>query len=156
MLKSEVIKALAEGNRTFYAKVSDRRVRVRLGSESRYEGWNATNPLHRPGDPHQVRRTAARGGNSHGGRPVMTSTKTEDRRVHASDAAYEVVRYDRAGKWYLEAKDGSSRGHISLSEAIRFAMDLQSSGGMIHFRRPGGTTFDARVKRLMAGGKGIR
>jgi len=43
MRKAEVSKALAEGQKTFYANVSDRRTLVRLVGESRYGGWDAVN-----------------------------------------------------------------------------------------------------------------
>ena len=63
-----------------------------------------------------------------------------DRTVHGRTAdGYEIVRYDRAGKWYLEGI--GSRRPISLSAAVRGAID-----GVAYLGRPGGRTFDARAR----------
>ena len=35
-----------------------------------------------------------------------------DRTVHAYDRYVEVVRYDRSGKWYLEARVDGKREHV--------------------------------------------
>jgi len=70
-------------------------------------------------------------------------TGHDDRTVHAvrrHDGA-EIVRYDRAGKWYLERVDGS-RSPLTLRGAVREAV-----GGRVHFGRPGGRIFDAAVVR---------
>lgn len=57
MRKSEVEKALADGQRTFLANVSGNRTTVRILSESLHGGWNVENTA----TGHLVRiRTAAR------------------------------------------------------------------------------------------------
>ena len=71
----------------------------------------------------------------------------DDRRVHASsDRGVEVVRYERAGKWYLEMP-GVPRRRIKLDEAVQ-----QATLPWVTWREgvPGGSTFDARVKKRLA------
>ncbi len=75
-----------------------------------------------------------------------------DRRVHltivpAFGERIEIVRYERAGKWFYES--GRERRMISLREAVGFA---ENRPGVIwHEGRPGGAMFDARVRA-----KGLR
>lgn len=69
-----------------------------------------------------------------------------DRRVHAvfQDGG-EIVRYDRAGKWWYER--GDYRRQLSLNEAVQFVSDeSQWNRGV-----PGGRTFDSRVARKLEG-----
>jgi hypothetical protein len=70
----------------------------------------------------------------------------DDRTVHAvlHDDWY-VVRYDRAGKWYLEGY-GSRMGkrmQVTLADAVRFAKD---DGAEVRLGMPGGKLFDARYR----------
>jgi hypothetical protein len=68
-----------------------------------------------------------------------------DRTVHAEVPGFEqVVRYDRSGKWYIEI-DGA-RKHVSLGEAAKRALELRDQSGVIHLDRPGGRSFDRRVR----------
>lgn len=67
-----------------------------------------------------------------------------DRTVHASNSANEIVRYDRAGKWYLEPKVDLPRAHITLAQAVTFALDPSMS---IHWGKPGGGAFEAKCKQ---------
>jgi len=70
-----------------------------------------------------------------------------DRRVHAVTVlGAEVVRYDRAGKWYIEFPDGRRKA-ITLSEAVRRAT---ASGSLARVGIPGGGAFDAALRRLGA------
>ena len=65
-----------------------------------------------------------------------------DRRVHGRAAdGTEVVRYDRAGKWWIEDADGSRRP-LSLAGAVDVMRQPQSIWypGVL-----GGRAFDARV-----------
>jgi hypothetical protein len=62
---------------------------------------------------------------------------TDDHGVH-----YEVVRYDRAGKWYIEFEDGSSRKPVGVTNAARAA-----SHPILGL--PGGRLFDAAVKSAL-------
>lgn len=66
-----------------------------------------------------------------------------DRTVHAIVPGGEIVRYDRAGKWYLEFTDGRARKPLSLRAAAELAgaHDAQALLG-----RPGGLRFDAKVR----------
>ena len=68
-----------------------------------------------------------------------------DRTVHGKTAdGREIVRYDRAGKWYLESPI-DARVAIALADAVRLATD-----GSAYLDRPGGLQFDAQVQRLNA------
>lgn len=83
-----------------------------------------------------------------------------DRRVHASHpAGEEVVRYDRAGAWYIELVDPSPhapmRDRVTIKKAVRRALELAEDGlGQIHFGLPGGQTFEARVREESKRAKG--
>lgn len=70
-------------------------------------------------------------------------TSNWDRVVHGHDSeGAEIVRYDRAGKWYIEPKDGKRR-QVSLDEAARAAVAGTTWGNSY-----GGARFDARVAQL--------
>jgi hypothetical protein len=72
---------------------------------------------------------------------------TNDRTVHASGESGELVRYDRAGKWYFEPKVGK-RTLLTLSEAVDKARFLWfSDEGTVHFDRPGGGALDSKIRR---------
>ena len=62
----------------------------------------------------------------------------------------EYVRYDRAGKWYRE--DGGRRTLITLAEAVEVAASNRSAV-IWHEGRPGGTRFDAQVRKARGGGR---
>jgi hypothetical protein len=65
----------------------------------------------------------------------------------------EVVRYDRAGKWYIElvepSPDAPARQRVSLRAAARRAAELVDMAGTVHWGRPGGSSFDLNVRRLL-------
>lgn len=66
-----------------------------------------------------------------------------NRTVHGfTDDGGEIVRYDRAGKWYFEYRDRRRR-HVTIAEAVKAAI-----AGKALLDRPGGLAFDARVRRL--------
>lgn len=70
-----------------------------------------------------------------------------DRTVHASYPGMQIVRYNRAGKWYLEPTQLSlGRQAITIAEAVETAIWGEGHGGTIHFGRPGGARFDAMVR----------
>lgn len=72
-----------------------------------------------------------------------------DRQVHARLASgSEVVRYNRAGKWYLEHLDGS-RCRLTLAEAVGYALRPDSAR---YWNRPGGQSFDARLRLRLRDG----
>lgn len=59
----------------------------------------------------------------------------------------EIVRYDRTGKWYKEI-EGLPRVKLTVDEAVEQA----TLPWMIwHPNLPGGTLFDSRVKKRLAG-----
>jgi hypothetical protein len=76
---------------------------------------------------------------------------TEDRIVHASNDQVEVVRYDKAGKWYIEPLDRSlPRQAVSVKDAAKHAVWLWYQGnGTVHFDRPGGAIFNRKVRALI-------
>lgn len=74
-----------------------------------------------------------------------------DRTVHAACATFEVTRYERAGKWYVEPVDPLTPGqHIGVFDAAMRALSAESLGGTIHTGAPGGKVFDAKVRILRA------
>ncbi|WP_256840367.1 hypothetical protein [Ornithinimicrobium faecis] len=75
-------------------------------------------------------------------------TAPRDRTVHAilSDRT-EIVRYDRAGKWYAEPADPQSRRRlITITEAVRLTV---AEGIWWGVDQPGGLSFDAKVRRAL-------
>jgi len=70
--------------------------------------------------------------------------KTPERTVHGYDEnGAEIVRYERAGKWYLEPTDGGRRRAVTLTEAARLAI-----AGRVLPNRAGGLAFNAKVRKL--------
>lgn len=74
---------------------------------------------------------------------------TNDRRVHAERGEMKVVRYDRAGKWYIEYDPPRMRParHVTLSGAAINAVRMERDGGVIHLGLLGGSAFDRAVKK---------
>lgn len=77
-----------------------------------------------------------------------------DRRIHARKQGVDIVRYDKAGKWYVEiAADYGRRGlpaerkPVKIREAALHARGLIARGATHHAGIPGGQAFD----RLVAG-----
>lgn len=72
----------------------------------------------------------------------------DDRTVHAisgHEQPYELVRYDRAGKWYIEGP--SRRTSVSLAEAVEFADQWWRTGGTPYIGRRGGSRFDSLLRK---------
>lgn len=72
----------------------------------------------------------------------------DDRQVHASHPdGREVVRYNRAGKWYIErpAWPRYRRRHVDVGEAVRLARLIYAQGGIWYEGQPGGKVFDRRM-----------
>jgi hypothetical protein len=70
-----------------------------------------------------------------------------DRRVHARHGNVEIVRYDRAGKWWLESIDGRwPRRRVSVTMAAIHAHDFLQDGGEVFFGLHGGAMFDSKVR----------
>lgn len=80
----------------------------------------------------------------------------EDRRVHATlGNGAEIVRYDRAGKWYYEHEPIGAqpvRRQLSLTEAVQFVGDEDEW----HDGLPGGTQFDRRLKLKFDSARRVR
>jgi len=79
----------------------------------------------------------------------------KDRTVHAHCDCQEVVRYDRAGKWWIEMRDGT-RYPVSLSEAVSEAAGCEMCDGAIFYGRRGGTAFDRNVRKALGDRPGER
>lgn len=79
-------------------------------------------------------------------------TPTRDRRIHAKYPGMEIVRYDRAGKWYAEPTIGClKRQALTIEDAVEVAVfAAQAHGGTIAWGRPGGTTFDQKLRERLA------
>lgn len=74
-----------------------------------------------------------------------------DRTVHATIHAesvgdVEVVRYDRAGKWWLEFP-GGQRERVTLEGAAFHAGGCLPTVD-VHFGLPGGSRFDSKVREF--------
>lgn len=85
-----------------------------------------------------------------------------DRTVHAATENWEVVRYDRAGKWYVEwvgapgqhpgtigpeylliRVNNNGRAAVDIHDAVTAAIGL----GCVHYSgRPGGLAFDRKFE----------
>lgn len=81
----------------------------------------------------------------------MSSSTNSDRTVHAvTSTGGEVVRYDRAGKWFIEwpPSVGLRRRRLTLREAAKLGTNPFSK---VFLGRPGGLRFDAAVRRLTGG-----
>jgi hypothetical protein len=74
-----------------------------------------------------------------------TGQGRDDRKVHGrSRNGWDIVRYDRAGKWYLE-REGEKRQSVKLEDAARLAAWAHFYPG-----KPGGQAFDTRVRKIRA------
>ena len=68
-----------------------------------------------------------------------------DRTVHGvSQSGWEIVRYDRAGKWYFESTKGRTR--VTIDHAAKVA-----AVGTFHPGLPGGSRFDKKVREMRGG-----
>ncbi len=71
-----------------------------------------------------------------------------DRLVHAECAGFQVVRYNRAGKWYVETRGDGPRERVDITEAAHRALAAKAMGGTVYMGAPGGTVFDSRFRKL--------
>ena len=86
-----------------------------------------------------------------------------DRRVHATGLGFEVVRYNRAGRWYVENSSGCKGWYVQISHhpddrvvarrttrartSVREAARLSVFNGFrITLDLPGGGAFDRYVR----------
>lgn len=72
----------------------------------------------------------------------------DQRRVHAFGDSGEIVRYDRAGKWFFESKAKLiSYRRLTIDEAVEKAIWLwYEDNGSVNFDLPGGSSFDRKVR----------
>jgi len=95
----------------------------------------------------QIEREARQAAASLSARPQTTemplSPARPDRRVHAELAdGSQLVRYERAGKWFHEGP--GLRRRITLHEAAELAMTPRT---VVHSGLPGGQMFELRIRR---------
>ena len=69
-----------------------------------------------------------------------------DRTVHAEHDGQQIVRYDRAGKWYVEQENAGlvAARRIAVNTAARLAASWPDHA--VRLGLPGGRTFDLRVQ----------
>lgn len=78
---------------------------------------------------------------------------SEDRTVHAETGYAEVVRYDRAGVWYVENRKRDSvewRTRMPLQHVVWWITEQPQNEVTYHFGRKGGLQFDKRVRDELA------
>jgi hypothetical protein len=69
---------------------------------------------------------------------------SDDRTVHATTRdGWEIVRYDRASKWYIEHPVRRQRFAVPLGTAVHHATE---EGATTYLGRPGGKRFDRKVR----------
>lgn len=81
-----------------------------------------------------------------------------NRTVHATlttdaDVQLEIVRYSRSGKWWLEGGQ-PKRTAMSVNDAVVLCEDKPEV--VWHEGRPGGQTFDARVRKMRARRRSVK
>ena len=85
---------------------------------------------------------------------MTAPARSDDRIIHAEHPVdgRQVVRYDRAGKWFLEYEPRLMRScrHIGVAEAVRIAVDIAESGGHVYLGRLGGKTFQRQYREAMS------
>lgn len=70
-----------------------------------------------------------------------------DRLVHGlTSDGHAIVRYNRAGKWYIEPPRGSDARRRPVTVAAAAA---EAANGTHYPNRPGGTRFDALVRNAL-------
>lgn len=84
---------------------------------------------------------------------LRAGREVTDGTVHAEGVdGTQVVRYDKAGKWWIEYQPHMLRSArpVSISEAVAVALDCERDGGVIHLCRSGGRAFDRMVRKAKA------
>ena len=73
-----------------------------------------------------------------------------DRRVHAQSGECQIVRYERAGKWYMEWDPPRLRPARALTvddaALAAWRMRRETPAATIYFGVPGGQVFERRVR----------
>lgn len=82
---------------------------------------------------------------------MSPSRSSEDRTVHArivtGTGVAEIVRYDRAGKWYVEPTWGKRTQLTMRDAALTAARWSEQVNGSVFYDRPGGSAFDRIARR---------
>jgi len=88
---------------------------------------------------------------------------SQGRRVHAESYFWEIVRYDRSGKWFAEwtgptadtpawcgpphlgiGVNSAGRAPLTVSQAVTMSVAF---GAIVHHGLPGGSTFDREHRK---------
>jgi len=80
--------------------------------------------------------------------PDADSGNYPDRRVHCELGQLQIVRYERAGKWYIEAGGAAPRVPVTCAGAARYALAYKEKNPetVIHLGVPGGAAFDRKIR----------
>lgn len=70
----------------------------------------------------------------------------EDRTVHAETSHAEIVRYDRAGRWYVEGKREKFRTPMNLKGVVEYCEYQEAQAVTVHWGRKGGQQFYKRLR----------
>lgn len=81
--------------------------------------------------------------------PGYAETSDADRRVHAQSGEEFLVRYNRAGHWYVEYVPARyrPRRRVDIRQAVDLAADMLREGGQVHLGLHGGKRFDALLRK---------
>lgn len=76
-----------------------------------------------------------------------------DRMVHAERGDEKIVRYDRAGKWYIEYEPANLRPcrRVRVDHAALRAVQLlrEGEGTTVNLGLPGGSVFDRYFQKYL-------
>jgi hypothetical protein len=82
---------------------------------------------------------------------MPSADPTLERVVHAtSPNGAELVRYDKAGKWYVESPLGSliPARHVSIREAALVAVTWEELGGTVPVQQYGGSRLHTEIRKI--------
>jgi hypothetical protein len=79
---------------------------------------------------------------------TQRKTTAADCTVHAEYGPDQIVRYDRAGKWWLESSTPlTARRRLSLAGAVQLASQWPPE--CVYLNRPGGQAFDRAFRAVL-------
>lgn len=80
----------------------------------------------------------------------MRDLERVEHAISGDEPPGEIVRYDKAGKWYIEWPGRSLMPcqRVSVREAARTALHWEANGGTIFPQQYGGRAFIREVQKL--------